>query len=84
MHKRKSGFVLSVTFPTSPNKGEKVKRANKFETPGDELNIIVSMVNDGPSLRPRKPSFPRSLECLKRPGVTITDFNSTVDNEGID
>ena len=66
-----------------PNKGEKVKRGNKFETPGDEPNIIVSMVNDSPSLRPKKPTFPRSLESLKRPGVTITDFNSTVDGEAI-
>jgi hypothetical protein len=31
---------------------EKVKRANKFETPGDKPNVIVSMVNDEPSLRP--------------------------------
>jgi hypothetical protein len=63
-----------------PNKGEKVKRANKFETPGDEPNVIVQMVNDSTMLRPKKPSFP---ESLKRPGVTITDFNSTVDGEAI-
>jgi hypothetical protein len=76
-----------------PNKGEKVKRANKFETPGPltdahgnitgEKTPIVSMVEDGLTTQPRKSVFPRSLESLKRPGVTITGFNSTVENEGL-
>jgi hypothetical protein len=44
---------------------------------------LVSMVEDGlTTAKPRK--FPRSLESLKRPGVNITGFNSTVDNEGLD
>jgi hypothetical protein len=34
--------------------------------------------------RPKKPVFPSSLETLKRPGVNITGFNSTVDGAGGD
>ena len=75
-------FCTRCNVSYFPSK-EKVKRANKFETPEDEPNIIVSMIDDSPSPRPKKPSFPRSLESLKRPGVTITEFSSTVDNEGI-
>ena len=76
-----------------PNKGERVKRPNKFETPGPETDIhgnimgekrpIVSMVKDTPNLSPKKSVFPRSFEMLKRPGVNITGFSSTVDNEGL-
>jgi hypothetical protein len=77
-----------------PNRGEKVKRANKFSTPGPETDIhgnitgdkmpIVSIVDDSnANVRTRKAVFPRSLEMLKRPGVNITDFSSTIDNEGI-
>jgi hypothetical protein len=76
-----------------PNKGEKVRRANKFVTPGPSTdehgNItgkrgpIIAMIEDTPNLSPKKPIFPRSFEMLKRPGVNITDFSSTVDNEGI-
>ena len=76
-----------------PNKGERVKRANRFETPGPSIDIhgnitgekgpIVSMVDNTPNLSPKKSIFPRSLETLKRPGVNITSFSSTVDNEGL-
>ena len=76
-----------------PNKGEKVKRANKFETPGpltdNHGNIIgdrrpiVSMIDNTPNLSPKKSIFPRSFEMLKRPGVNITGFSSTVDDEGL-
>jgi hypothetical protein len=76
-----------------PNKGEKMRRHNKFETPGPTIdkhgNIIgekapiVSMINNTPNLSPKKSIFPRSFEMLKRPGVNITSFSSTVDNEGI-
>jgi hypothetical protein len=76
-------FCTRCNVSYFPNKGDKVKRANKFETPGDEPNIIVSMVNDSTMLRPKKPSLPRSLESLKRPGVKITEFHSTVDGEEI-
>jgi hypothetical protein len=50
---------------------------------------IVSMVGGGPNerpnenLSPKKPVFPRSLQSLKRPGVNIISFSSTVDNESI-
>ncbi|MGI0001573.1 MAG: hypothetical protein ACRD42_00665 [Nitrososphaeraceae archaeon] len=76
-----------------PNKGEKVKRANKIVTPGPTTDIhgnitgdkrpIFSIIKDTPNLSPKKPIFPRSLEMLKRTGVNITGFSSTVDNEGI-
>ena len=78
-----------------PNKGERIKRANRFETPGPDIDIhgnitgekvpIVSMVKDKdtPNLSPKKSVFPRSFEILKRPGVNITGFSSTVDGEGI-
>ena len=50
-----------------------------------EKTPLVSMIDYTSSLRPNKgkPTFPRSLERLKRPVVTITGFNSTVDNEGL-
>jgi hypothetical protein len=78
-----------------PNRGEKVKRANKFSTPGPETDAhgnitgekgpIVSMIDDSSatSISPQKPVFPRSLETLKRTGVNIISFSSTVDNEGV-
>jgi hypothetical protein len=78
-----------------PSKGEKVKRANKFETPGPQTdkhgNIIgkkgplVAMVDDTPNLPSRtKTTLPPSIKALtERPGVNITSFNSTVDNESL-
>jgi hypothetical protein len=47
--------------------------------------FIVSMIDDTPAtnVRTKKTVFPRSLEMLKRPGVNITDFSSTVDNERV-
>jgi hypothetical protein len=74
---------------------EKVKRPNRLYTPDPETdkhgNIIgekvpiVSMIDDTSvtNVKPKKSVFPRSLEMLKRPGVNIKDFSSTVDNEGI-
>jgi hypothetical protein len=46
---------------------------------------IVSMIDDAAAtnVKPKKSVFPRSFEMLKRPGINITDFSSTVDNEGI-
>jgi hypothetical protein len=67
-----------------PNKGEKVKRANKFETPGPltdahgnitgEKTPLVAMVDDTePNIVPRS-RLPPSIKALKeRPGVMITD-----------
>jgi hypothetical protein len=78
-----------------PNKGEKVKRANRFETPGpltdSHGNIIgdkrplVAMVDNSAAtnIRPKKPSITRSFEMIKRPGMNITSFSSTVDGEEI-
>ena len=77
-----------------PNKGEKVKRKSVFNTPGpltdNHGNIIgdrrpiVAMIDNSAAtnIRPKKSVFPRSLEILKRSGVNITSFSSTVDNEG--
>jgi hypothetical protein len=78
-------FCTRCNVSYFPNKGEKVKRANKFETPHKEDRVLVSMVDDSSSTnaKPRKSVFPRSLEGLKRTGVNITGFNSTVDNEGL-
>jgi hypothetical protein len=86
-------FCTRCNVSYFPNKGDKVKRGNKFETPGpltdSHGNIIgkkgplISMVDDGPTTPPRKSVIPRSLEGLKRPGVNITGFNSTVDNESL-
>jgi hypothetical protein len=75
-----------------PNKGEKVKRANKFETPGPltdahgnitgEKTPLVAMVDDTPSTN--KSRLPPSIKALKeRPGVMITDFQSTIDSESL-
>ncbi|HSN96040.1 MAG TPA: hypothetical protein VLR10_02485 [Nitrososphaeraceae archaeon] len=86
-------FCTRCNVSYYPNKGERIKRANKFETPGPAIdkhgNItgdkrpIVSMIDNTPNLSPKKSVFPRSFETLKRPGVNITGFSSTVDNEGL-
>jgi hypothetical protein len=70
-----------------PNRGDKVRRGNKFSTPDARDKVpIVSLVDDtnATNARPKKSVFPRSLESLRnKTGVTITSFSSTVDNEGI-
>jgi hypothetical protein len=77
-----------------PNKGERVKRANKFETPGpltdnhgniigDKRPLVAMVDNSAANIKPKKLTIPRSFEYLKRSGVNITSFSSTVDNEGI-
>jgi len=86
-------FCTRCNVSYYPNKGEKVKRANKFETPGPNTDIhgnitgekrpIVSMIDNTPNLSPKKSIFPRSFETLKRPGVNITSFSSTIDDEGL-
>jgi hypothetical protein len=76
-----------------PNKGEKVKRANKFETPGPltdahgniigQKTPIVAMVDDTSSTVPRS-RLPPFIKALKeRPGVKITDFHSTIESESL-
>jgi hypothetical protein len=86
-------FCTRCNISYFPNKGERVKRSNRFETPGPNADIhgnitgekrpIVSMVDNTPNLNPKKSIFPRSFETLKRSGVNITSFSSSVDNEGI-
>jgi hypothetical protein len=90
---KKEWYCNRCNISYFPNKGEKIKWANKFETPGPLTDIhgnitgekapIVSMIDNTPNLSPKKSLFPRSFETLKRPGVNITSFSSTVDNEGI-
>jgi hypothetical protein len=85
-------FCTRCNISYYPNKGEKVKRANKFDTPGPETDAcgniigdrmpIVSMVNDNASVEPSsiyKPlKLPRSFEeLIKRPGVKILDYHTT-------
>jgi hypothetical protein len=61
-----------------PNKGEKVKRANKFSTLG-EKGPIVSMVEDNPKLSSTygKQKLPKSFEEMQRHGVRITSYTTT-------
>jgi hypothetical protein len=73
-----------------PNKGEKVKRANKFETPGPMTdshgNIIgdkmplVSIVQDEKELSStyRKEKLPKSFEEMQRHGLKITSWEERV------
>jgi hypothetical protein len=51
----------------------------------EDRMFIVSMIDDtlAINVRPKKTVFPRSLETLKRTGVNITSFRSSVDNEGV-
>jgi hypothetical protein len=72
-----------------PNKGEKVKRPNRFTTPGPEIdeygNIIgekmplVSIVDNDiePSSSYKKPKLPRSFQEMKRNGLRITSYSTT-------
>lgn len=73
-----------------PNRGEKVKRANKFATPGpltdDHGNItgdktpIVSMVGDNRELSSayKQPKLsPFFKEILSRPGVNLIDYQTS-------
>jgi hypothetical protein len=74
-----------------PNRGEKVKRANKFSTPGPETdrhgNIIgdkmplVSMIEDNPKLSStyEKQKLPKSFEEMQRHGLKITSYTTSED-----
>ena len=69
-----------------PNKGQKVKRANKFETPGPltdahgnitgEKTPIVSMVEDTSTNHP-KDSMPKYFKEMERHGLKITNYTTT-------
>jgi hypothetical protein len=64
-----------------PNLGEKVKRANKFETPNGPSQPIVAMVNNNSNTEPstvyKQPKLPRSFEMLKRTGVKKIDYQTS-------
>jgi hypothetical protein len=72
-----------------PNKGERVKRANKFETPGPNTDIhgnitgekrpILSIVEDKkePSSSYSNPKLPRSFQEMERHGLKITSYTTT-------
>ena len=82
-------FCSRCSVSYYPNKGEKVKRANRFETPGPVTdshgNIIgdrkplVAMVEDNIELSStyRKPKLPKSFEEMQRHGVKITSYTTT-------
>jgi hypothetical protein len=51
---------------------------------GDKRPLVAMVDNsDATNIRPKKSVIPRSFEMLKRPGVNITSFSSSVDDEGI-
>jgi hypothetical protein len=67
-----------------PSLGEKVKRANKFETPTGPTQPIVVMVNDNINTEAssvyNQPKIPRSFDSiLKRPGVKLLDYTTSED-----
>ena len=67
-----------------PSLGEKVKRANKFETPSGPTQPILSLVNDDIKTEPssvyKEPKLPRSFDnILKRPGVELLDYQTSED-----
>jgi hypothetical protein len=75
-----------------PNKGERVKRANKFTTPGPETDAhgnitgekmpLVSMVDDKKDLSSsfKQPKLsPFFADMLKRPGIRIIDYQTSED-----
>jgi hypothetical protein len=77
-------FCTRCNVSYFPNKGEKVKRANKFETPGPQTdkhgNItgdkmpLVSMVEDTPE---KKDPMPKYFKEMERHGLKITNYTTT-------
>ena len=68
--------MSEVSTSYFPNLGEKLKRANKFETPNGPTQPIVAMVNDNSNTEAssvyNQPKIPRSFEnILKGPGVKL-------------
>ena len=82
---KETGEYICPRCSTSyfPNLGEKVKRANKFETPTGPIQPILSLVNDTTAAEPstvyKQPKLPRSFEMLKRTGIKITDYQASED-----
>jgi hypothetical protein len=77
-------FCTRCNVSYFPNKGEKVKRANKFETPGPltdahgnitgEKLPIVSIIDDTP--KPME-SMPKYFKEMEKHGLKITGFTTT-------
>ena len=86
LQNKETGEYICPRCSTSyfPNLGEKVKRANKFETPKGPTAPIVALVDADnrdtePSTVYKQPKLPRSFEMLKRTGVKITDYQTSED-----
>ena len=77
-----SSYVRHCNISYYP-KGETVKRANKFDTPGGRDKApIVSMVNDKQDLSSsyKAPKLsPYYRELLRRPGVNLIDYQTSED-----
>jgi hypothetical protein len=86
LQNKETGEYICPRCSTSyfPNRGEKVKRGNKFEVPeGRDKMPLLSLVDDNSSTEPstvyKQPKLPRSFEMLKRTGVEITDYQTSED-----
>ena len=91
MYKKEEWYCNRCNVSYFPNKGEKVKRPNKFETPGPNTDIhgnitgdkrpIVAMIDDTPRLSSTygKQKLPRSFEEMQRHGLKITNYTTTED-----
>jgi hypothetical protein len=79
-------FCTRCNISYFPSKGEKVKRANKFETPGPltdshgnitgEKMPLLSMVDDTPRTHP-KGSMSKYFKEIERRGLKITNYTTT-------
>jgi hypothetical protein len=82
--KAEEWFCTRCNISYYPNKGEKVKRANKFDTPGPMTDIhgnitgekmpLVSIVDDTPK---PKDSMPKYFKEMEKHGLKITSFTTT-------
>ena len=83
--KAEEWFCTRCNVSYFPNKGEKVKRANKFDTPGPvtdshgniigEKEPLVAMLDDNPK---PKDSMPKHFREMERHGVKITSWEERV------
>jgi hypothetical protein len=77
-------FCTRCNVSYFPNKGEKVKRANKFATPGPltdahgnitgEKMPLVSIIDDTPK---PKDSMPKYFKEMEKHGLRITGYSTT-------
>jgi hypothetical protein len=83
--KKEEWFCTRCNVSYFPNKGEKVKRANTFTTPGPQTDIhgniigekvpLVSIVDDSPE---KKDSMPKRFREMERHGLRITSWEEGV------